>query len=92
MSEADVYTQNQLADWWTAGITGDVACYHRGFLMVDRDPKQSQMLPHARLELDDLANLAWRFMQDGRVYLVQRRAANSTEYLAIKASQSGKKK
>lgn len=84
MTETTVRTQNELSDWWHSVIPGDVAVYHRGLLMFDRDQAASKMLPHDRLEMIETANLAWRMYEAGQVTLVQRRAGGDMEYLAIK--------
>ncbi len=66
---------NALCDRVMAASPRDVIIYHRGELARDRDRHASELPEHQRLDLDALANYAWRLADAGWCHLLQRREA-----------------
>ena len=64
--------------------------YHRGFLVVDTDPRMTALSRADRQELVHVAQRAWKCAEQGLVYLVQRRRGpNEFSYLAIRRARPG---
>lgn len=78
----------ELCAWLSQAEPNDVLEYHRGFLVLDIDPRISSFANDDRLELIQLASRA-RWVSDKRlVHLVQRRLGeNRFSYLAIARSR-----
>ncbi|WP_146217134.1 hypothetical protein [Falsiroseomonas bella] len=63
---------------------GQVIIYHRGELARDRDRYASELPEQQRIELDVVANYAWRLADAGWCHLLQRREApNCFLYLLV---------
>lgn len=72
------------ADWLGKATAGRVTEYHRGFLILDVDPRLSELPEADRVELACLARLAYWAAEQRLVHLVQRRLASGQfSYLAI---------
>jgi hypothetical protein len=54
---------------------GDMIVYHLGLLARDRDRNASELPDVQRLELDAVADYAWRLADAGWCHLLQRRVA-----------------
>ena len=73
-----------LCAWLSQATPQDALEYHRGFLVLDVDPRISRLANSDRLELVQVASRAWWAAEKELVHLVQcRRAANEFSYLAI---------
>ena len=78
MSEID------LCAWLSQAVPNDAREYHRGFLVLDIDPRISRLANGDRLELIALASRARWAAHKQLVHLVQRRLGeNRFSYLAI---------
>ena len=78
MSEID------LCAWLSQAAPNDALEYHRGFLVLDIDPRISGLAKADRLELIQLASRARWAAEKQLVHLVQRRLGeNRFSYLAI---------
>jgi hypothetical protein len=64
---------NALCDRVTAAAPGDAIAYFVGLLARDRDRLASRLSPERRIELDAIADCAWRLAEAGWAHLVQRR-------------------
>ena len=77
-------TEIELCGWLGAASPGDVLEYHRGFLVVDREPHACRLPPKDR---EELVRMAWRAhwaADRGFAHLVQRRhGPNDFSYLII---------
>ncbi len=79
-----VITEIDLCAWLSQAAPGDALEYHRGFLVLDTDPRISGFANGQRLELIQLANRALWAAEKQLVHLVQRRLGESRfSYLAI---------
>ena len=77
-------TEIDLCAWLSQAAPGDALEYHRGFLVLDTDPRISGFANGQRLELIQLANRALWAAEKQLVHLVQRRLGESRfSYLAI---------
>jgi hypothetical protein len=73
-----------LCAWLSQAAPNDALEYHRGFLVLDTDPRISGFANGERLELIQLANRALWAAEKQLVHLVQRRLGeNRFSYLAI---------
>ena len=73
-----------LCAWLSQAAPNDALEYHRGFLVLDIDPRITGFSNGERLELIQLANRARWAAEKQLVHLVQRRLAeNRFSYLAI---------
>ena len=63
-------------DWLTNAKPGTGCCYHRGFLMFDREPQRHPR----RHKLNQVADTAWDAAQKGWVELFQRRNGDMDYY------------
>jgi hypothetical protein len=81
-----IITEIDLCVWLSQAAPNDALEYHRGFLVLDIDPRISGFAKGDRLELIQVASRA-RWASDKRlVHLVQRRLGESRfSYLAIAA-------
>ena len=78
-------TEIDLCAWVGQAAPHDTIEYHRGFLVVDADPRVTTLCSTQRHELSNVALRAWQCAQDGLVHLVQRRLGpNAFSYFAIK--------
>ena len=79
-----IITEIDLCVWLSQAAPNDALEYHRGFLVLDIDPRISGFANRDRLELIQVASRA-RWASDKRlVHLVQRRLGESRfSYLAI---------
>lgn len=68
-----VIDANALCDRVTAAAPGDAIAYFVGMLARDRDRLASRLSPEQRIEVDALADCAWRLAEAGWAHLVQRR-------------------
>lgn len=77
-----VTSEPDLVRWLAAAKPGDVAEYHRGFLL--QDLASNRLDHHARAALSDLAGQARQLSDQGFVHLVQARlGAGDYRYLAV---------
>lgn len=75
--------------WLQTARPGSLIEYHRGHLVIDRQPKLDAPDNEARAVLHDLATRALRAAERGLVHLVQRRHGDDDySYLAIKSQPS----
>lgn len=78
-------TEIDLCAWIGQAAPREAIEYHRGFLVVDADPRVTSLCSTERHELSNVALRAWQCSQDGLVHLVQRRLGpNAFSYFAIK--------
>ena len=68
-----VVDANALCDRVTAATPGDTITYFVGMLARDRDRLASRLCPDERIELEAIADCAWRLADAGWVHLVQHR-------------------
>jgi hypothetical protein len=81
-------TEIDLCAWLSEAPFGDALEYHRGFLVIDTDPRVSGLAAPARLELVQLAQRAFWASEQRLVHLVQRRLGeNCFSYLAVARSR-----
>jgi hypothetical protein len=72
-------------DWLGNATAGQVTEYRRGFLVLDVDPRLSELPETDRIELSRLARRAFWAAEQRLVHLVQRRLANGQfSYQAIR--------
>lgn len=77
-------TEIDLCAWLSQAKAGETLEYHRGFLVLDIDPRISALATSDRLELVQLASRARWAAEKQFVHLVQRRLGESQfSYLAI---------
>jgi hypothetical protein len=77
-------TEIDLCAWLSQAAPGDALEYHRGFLVLDTDPRITGLSNSNRLELVQVARRAWWAAEKNRAHLVQRRLGeNRFSYLAI---------
>lgn len=77
-------TEMDLCAWLSEAPFGEALEYHRGFLVIDTDPRVSGFGNQVRLELVQLAQRAFWASEQRLVHLVQRRLGeNRFSYLAI---------
>ncbi|PWS34582.1 hypothetical protein DFH01_23880 [Falsiroseomonas bella] len=75
---------NALCERVMEASPGQVIIYHRGELARDRDRYASELPEQQRIELDVVANYAWRLADAGWCHLLQRREApNCFLYLLV---------
>jgi hypothetical protein len=68
-----VVDANALCDRVTAATPGEAITYFVGMLARDRDRLASRLSPDERIELEAIADCAWRLADAGWVHLVQHR-------------------
>jgi len=79
-----IITEIDLCAWLSQAAPQDALEYHRGFLVLDTDPRISRLSNSDRLELVQAAHRAWWVAEKNLVHLVQRRLGeNRFSYLAI---------
>ena len=79
-----VMTEIELCAWLSQAAPQDALEYHRGFLVLDVDPRISRLANSDRLELVQVASRAWWAAEKELVHLVQCRCGeNQFSYLAI---------
>ncbi|MGD9924056.1 MAG: hypothetical protein AB7V13_21835 [Pseudorhodoplanes sp.] len=77
-------TEIDLCAWLSQAAPNDALEYHRGFLVLDIDPRISVVANGDRLELIQLASRARWAAKKELIHLVQRRLGeNRFSYLAI---------
>lgn len=77
-------TEIDLCAWLSEAPFGETLEYHRGFLVIDTDPRVSGLAAPARLALVQLAQRAFWASEQRLVHLVQRRLGeNCFSYLAV---------
>jgi hypothetical protein len=70
--------------WLGNATAGQIVEYHRGFLVLDADPRLSELPETERMDLTRLARCAYSAAEQRLVHLVQRRLASGQfSYLAI---------
>ena len=78
--------ENAFRTWLKAAHPGSLIEYHRGHLVIDRQPKLDAPDNQARAALHRLATRVLKAADQGLVYLVQQRHGREDfSYLAIKA-------
>ncbi len=84
MSDFTPITEIDLCAWLSQAAPHDAFEYHRGFLVLDTDPRISHLAKSDRLELLQVASRARWAAEKQLVHLVQRRLGESLfSYLAI---------
>ncbi len=68
-----VITDLHLCGWLGAASPGDILQYHRGFVLIDRDPQLSRLRKHDREELNRMCRRAHWAAERGLAHLLQRR-------------------
>ena len=83
-----IVSEIALCAWLSQAAPNDALEYHRGFLVLDIDPRISGFANGDRLELIQLANRARWAAEKELIHLVQRRLGeNRFSYLAIARSR-----
>lgn len=77
-------TEIELCAWIGQAAPRDAFEYHRGFLVVDVDTRNTALTCHERAELARVAQRAWQAADNDLVHLVQqRRGPNEFSYFAV---------
>ena len=84
-----ITSASDLVRWSSAAQPGDVAEYHRGYLLCDLAPALPADAAHHALA--ELAACARQLADDGALHLVQARVeVGAFRYLAVAASPAGR--
>lgn len=84
-----VHSEADFTNWLSRSQAGASIEYHRGFLVLDRDPQSSSFSDSFRTRLTAIARAAYRAAKADQVCLVQIRLGSDTfSYRAIRRSCS----